>query len=281
LDKDGLNLRLLIIRSRIMNGLSSNLSSPLDPNLVGTDPRLTLLNSARSLDIMQMKAPAEISTVLWNLSNRDERKELMLQFAPDSFTPGPPYSGKSITIPIDAPGSVTVQLDAPKAAERSWPVPGNGAPAVKGETGANGYTFSDGRYSATGEFRTQAGKPKAHHGIDLPAATGTPVGAAADGKVYRVGEITGFGNVVAIEHSDGYVTLYAHLNGLPALKPGDSVTRGQIIGEVGTTGNSGTRGDHLHFEVRVLNGDSTLARISRGGQAVDPTRWINGTLPER
>ncbi|HRW18950.1 MAG TPA: M23 family metallopeptidase [Dermatophilaceae bacterium] len=89
---------------------------------------------------------------------------------------------------------------------------------------------------------------KLHSGTDLAAACGTPVRAVKDGTVTAAGLFPSYGNRVVIDHGSGLVTTYNHLQSYAAA-PGLVVRQGQIIGYVGTTGNS--TGCHLHFEVRV------------------------------
>ena len=89
-----------------------------------------------------------------------------------------------------------------------------------------------------------------HKGIDIGAVTGTPVLAAASGKIVSAGSAGHYGNMVMIDHGDGYYTLYAH-NSAILCKVGDSVNQGDAISLVGSTGNS--TGPHLHFEVREGN----------------------------
>lgn len=88
-----------------------------------------------------------------------------------------------------------------------------------------------------------------HPAIDIGGWTGSPVRAADGGyvAVARGGWNGGYGNHVIIDHGNGFVTLYAHLNSI-FVKPGESVSRGQQVGSVGNTGNS--TGPHLHFEIR-------------------------------
>ncbi len=102
-----------------------------------------------------------------------------------------------------------------------------------------------------------AGFPHFHTGMDLAVPMGTPVLAAADGVVVGArpmtdgaGNLVGYGNFVILEHNDGLRTLYAHLLTI-LVKEGQTVRRGQLIGLVGSTGNS--TGAHTHFEVRVAN----------------------------
>lgn len=98
-----------------------------------------------------------------------------------------------------------------------------------------------------------------HTGIDIPAASGTPVVAAAQGKVVSSQVIGSYGNAVIIDHGGGIMTLYAH-NSRNVVKVGDQVSRGQKIAEIGSTGAS--TGPHLHFEVR------------KDGKYVDPTPYV-------
>lgn len=87
-----------------------------------------------------------------------------------------------------------------------------------------------------------------HTGLDIAAPTGTTIKAAASGNVTFSGPKGSYGNMVIITHSDGTQTYYAHCNTL-LVKAGQSVSQGQKIATVGSTGNS--TGPHLHLEVRV------------------------------
>jgi murein DD-endopeptidase MepM/ murein hydrolase activator NlpD len=89
-----------------------------------------------------------------------------------------------------------------------------------------------------------------HDGVDIAAATGTPVHAADSGLVVFVGKLNGYGNTVIVRHSDGYVTVYGH-NSRILVNEGSTVARGRKIAEVGTSGR--TTGANLHFEVRYDN----------------------------
>jgi peptidoglycan hydrolase-like protein with peptidoglycan-binding domain len=95
-----------------------------------------------------------------------------------------------------------------------------------------------------------------HPGIDLPAPTGTPVAAAAAGRVVFAGyNGGGYGNLVEVAHGAGVVSMYAHLSAI-TVRLGEPVATGTRVGRVGATGEA--TGPHLHFEVRVR------------GAAVDP-----------
>lgn len=97
------------------------------------------------------------------------------------------------------------------------------------------------------------GKIKKHTGVDMAAPQGTDIHAAEGGVVTVAQWWNGYGNTVVIDHGNGVWTLYGHIrDGGIAVSSGQTVSRGQKIAEVGSTGNS--TGPHLHFEVRV-NGE--------------------------
>jgi murein DD-endopeptidase MepM/ murein hydrolase activator NlpD len=89
-----------------------------------------------------------------------------------------------------------------------------------------------------------------HDGVDIAAPAGTPVYAADDGTVIFAGRLHGYGNVVIVQHADGYTTVYGH-NQHNLATVGTRVARGQQIAEIGTSGR--TSGPNLHFEVRRNN----------------------------
>lgn len=101
-----------------------------------------------------------------------------------------------------------------------------------------------------------------HTGQDFAVPIGTPVRAAGDGRVVKVGCGGAFGMEIVVRHPDGYYTQYAHLAAV-AVDQDERVDTGQWIGQSGTTGNS--TGPHLHFEVRVT---------AEMGSAVDPVPWL-------
>lgn len=100
---------------------------------------------------------------------------------------------------------------------------------------------------------------KMHKGIDIPASTGSSVVAAAEGTVIIAQWYGAYGNLVAIDHGGGLVTMYGHNSSL-SVSVGQSVSRGQRIAGVGSTGRS--TGPHCHFEVK------------RSGQAVNPMSYL-------
>lgn len=89
-----------------------------------------------------------------------------------------------------------------------------------------------------------------HTGVDLASKTGTPIYASGDGVVEKAGWASGYGKKVEIKHVNGFETGYGHMSRIAdGMKPGVRVRQGQIIGYVGSTGNS--TGPHLHFEIKV------------------------------
>ena len=112
----------------------------------------------------------------------------------------------------------------------------------------------------TSEYGQRWGRT--HAGIDLGAPTGTPIGASKAGTVIFAGWQGGYGRLTLIDHGDGVVTAYAHQSRI-SVNPGTSVSQGQTIGLVGSTGNS--TGPHLHFETRV------------SGSAVNPRQYLSGS----
>ncbi|MFO7650402.1 MAG: M23 family metallopeptidase [bacterium] len=98
-----------------------------------------------------------------------------------------------------------------------------------------------------------------HHGLDYVAPKGTPVSAAADGRVTSAGWSGGYGRMVEVGHANGYVTRYGHLSGFArGIRRGAAVKQGELIGFVGSTGLS--TGPHLHYEIR------------KNGASVNPLR---------
>jgi hypothetical protein len=108
------------------------------------------------------------------------------------------------------------------------------------------------REAITWEYNQQAIHPITkkltnHQGIDVAAPKGTPVFASGDGVVKKAAFEEGWGNLVVVEHEDGYTTFYAHLDEI-GTETGAVVNQGEVIGVVGNTGQS--TGSHLHYEVR-------------------------------
>ena len=107
------------------------------------------------------------------------------------------------------------------------------------------------------EYGMRNGRP--HKGIDIAAASGTPIYAVQEGEVVFSGSQRGYGNVIIIEHNEAVMTVYAH-NEANLVRVGDTVKQGQPIARVGKTGRSS--GPHLHFEYR------------KNGKAINPRKVL-------
>jgi murein DD-endopeptidase MepM/ murein hydrolase activator NlpD len=94
-----------------------------------------------------------------------------------------------------------------------------------------------------------------HEGLDFVAPAGTPVQATAAGRVVHAGPTGAYGQMIEIDHGQGYTTRYAHLRKL-VVREGEKIEKGAVVGELGNTGRS--TGAHLHYEIRHL------------GRAIDP-----------
>ena len=158
---------------------------------------------------------------------------------------------------------------------------GRGGPVVAAESSRVVFPLPEGTWVKTDDFGPRihpiTGEHSFHTGLDLGAADGTPILAAADGVVTVAEFSGGYGGLIVIEHTiDGQTvaTAYAHMwqSGIH-VHVGDRVQAGQHIGDVGSSGMS--TGAHLHFEVRP--GDTNA-------EAIDPASWLNAhgaaNLPE-
>jgi len=130
---------------------------------------------------------------------------------------------------------------------------------------------ASGRFTSGYGSRTHPiyGGTKTHYGIDIANSTGTPVISAADGVISYASPLSTYGNVIMVTHSiDGqtFTSLYAHLSSIK-VGVGQVVSKGQIIGAIGTTGNS--TGPHLHFEIHAGNWEGMTKN------SVNPLRYIS------
>lgn len=115
-----------------------------------------------------------------------------------------------------------------------------------------------------GARRILNGKPRAPHpGLDLRAASGTPVKAAGPGRIALAGDLYFSGNTVIVDHGEGLFTLYAHLSRIDVRK-GDAVSQGDVVGLSGATGR--VTGPHLHWGAKV------------GDRPFDPTALLTASL---
>ena len=102
-------------------------------------------------------------------------------------------------------------------------------------------------------------RSSAHTGLDIAAPAGTPIKAAASGTVVFAGRKGSYGKMIVVSHGNGVQTYYAHCSSIVA-SVGQTVSQGQVIAKVGSTGNS--TGNHLHLEVRV------------NGQSYNPQKYV-------
>ena len=158
---------------------------------------------------------------------------------------------------VTTPGILEQTPSETEQTESKPQKPARTAAPVEGETVA-GYAMDCLSYNeTTRDWRT-------HDGIDLAAQAGTAVTAAADGEVYTVYEDDQMGMTVVIRHDGGYTTQYSSLSDEVAVKAGDPVKLGQVIGTVGSTAlMESALGDHVCF------------RVTCDGETVDPAEFLN------
>ncbi|MEO6256247.1 MAG: M23 family metallopeptidase [Sphingomicrobium sp.] len=136
----------------------------------------------------------------------------------------------------------------------------DGAIAIPSDKPVRTAAFTSGFGVRSDPFRHGAAM---HPGIDLAGPMGTPVYATADGMVMRAGwNSGGYGNLVELDHGRGIATRYGHMSAI-VVHAGDHITRGQLIGRMGSTGRS--TGCHLHYEVRI------------DGRPVNPVPFMKAT----
>ncbi|MEH2508850.1 murein DD-endopeptidase MepM/ murein hydrolase activator NlpD [Nitrobacteraceae bacterium AZCC 1564] len=166
--------------------------------------------------------------------------------------------------PAAKPVAVASAEPAQKArlASEGHDIPEAQSPAKAAETTNALPTF---RWPVRGRVITTYGAKtngKQNDGINVAVPEGTPIKAAEDGVVaYSGNELKGYGNLILVRHSNGYVTAYAHASEL-MVKRGDTIKRGQVIAKSGQSGEVGS--PQLHFEIR------------KGSTAVDPLQFLNG-----
>jgi murein DD-endopeptidase MepM/ murein hydrolase activator NlpD len=149
-----------------------------------------------------------------------------------------------------ASSTLAAQIREAQSSQSSYSPPGDTTPSAAGFIWpVNG--------PVTSPFGMRWGRM--HEGIDIGASTGTPIRAAAAGRVIYSGWMSGYGNLVVIDHGGGISTAYGHQSSIAAGN-GQVVSQGQTIGYVGCTGHC--FGPHLHFEVRI------------NGTPVDPLGYL-------
>jgi murein DD-endopeptidase MepM/ murein hydrolase activator NlpD len=172
-----------------------------------------------------------------------------------------------------APAAPPAAAPSPKVAQAA-PAPAAGANVVTPaadplpepkSTGSAGNAAASFRWPVHGRISEGFGAKQnggQNDGINITVPQGTPIKAAEDGVVaYAGSELKGYGNLVLVRHSNGFVTAYAHASELN-VKKGETVKRGQVIGKAGATGN--VTSPQLHFEVR------------KGATPVDPEKYLAG-----
>jgi lipoprotein NlpD len=147
--------------------------------------------------------------------------------------------GQVLVIPENSAGFATASLVGASDSTDRWAIP---PPAER----QFAWPVASGTVSSPFGIRNGV----MHDGVDISAPAGTPVNAADDGDVIYCGRLRGYGNVVILQHSQGYVTVYGH-NQRNLVRDGEHVTRGQEIAELGSTGRASA--PNLHFEVRSDN----------------------------
>lgn len=186
-----------------------------------------------------------------------------------------PKPAKTAAVPAEKPAKAAVVASAPaaepKAAATPAPVVAKAEPVAdpkttaslpKQEEAASSGDKADFRWPVRGRVISGFAGKGGNEGLNIAVPDGTPVKAAEAGTVaYAGSELKGYGNLVLIKHSDGYVTAYAHNSELD-VKKGDSVKRGQVIAKAGQTGN--VTSPQVHFEIR------------KGSEPVDPSQYLAG-----
>ncbi len=159
---------------------------------------------------------------------------------------------RQVLAEIDSLEAESARLAAAIRAAQATPVASTSTPVTA--SGALRWPVSG---PVTSGFGSRWGRM--HEGIDIAVGSGTPVGAAAPGRVIFAGWMGGYGNLVVIDHGGGLSTAYGHNSSL-AVSVGQTVATGTVIAYSGSTGHS--TGPHVHFEVRV------------GGTPVDPLGYL-------
>lgn len=231
------------------------------------DPQAAAQAKVQRAQIEQMNADARLKSIQGDQA----------QFQFDNYRRFDPRTLADVYLPQD---SAAVTPQPPMAATSIGGVPMAAAPggAQAVPNGQGGFTWvapvSGARVSSGFGPRTapMAGASTNHGGIDLAAAMGVPVAAAGPGTVLDAWNdtVNGGGNSVRVQHPDGSITGYAHLNDY-TVKKGDAITGGQRIGSVGATGRA--TGPHLHMTYRAnANAPrSDPSFILRGGQVAAPS----------
>jgi murein DD-endopeptidase MepM/ murein hydrolase activator NlpD len=181
-----------------------------------------------------------------------------------SATPAAPIAPRAEAPPTSAAGPSLATADSPHAARMVTPA-GPAGQESRVKTADPAGALPSFRWPARGRIIAGFGpQPNGlqNDGINVAVPEGTPIKAADDGVVaYAGNELKGYGNLVLVRHSNGFVTAYAHASEI-LVKRGDAVKRGQVIAKSGQTGT--VTSPQLHFEIR------------KGSIPVDPAQYLNG-----
>lgn len=211
-----------------------------EPYTIAVGQRLALPST-----VVRQSSPAPVQTVARSSTSQPSRNAAPNTVAqpPEETTFTSKGYPKPAARPEHEPAGPTQVAAIPKPAQRSaskflWPVQGR---------------------VITGFGPT--GKGRRNDGLNIAAPRGTPVKAAENGVIAYSGKLQGYGNLVLVKHSDGYMTAYAH-NGTILVRQGEAVRRGQTIARVGSSGNVDR--PQLHFQLR------------RGENVLDPRGFLAG-----
>ncbi|MFH0794015.1 MAG: M23 family metallopeptidase [bacterium] len=164
---------------------------------------------------------------------------------------------KDSALPKKYPDSVKKQVSDKQSQDSFWDSPPSGRRVSATWRGRSGYSWPVDGVVIKG---FSAGGNSPNKGVNIAAPEGSPVRASRAGTVIYSGDgIPGYGNLVIIDHNDGFATVYAH-NRKNYVKTNNRVRQGEVLGEVGDTGNATTV--HVHFEIR------------RNAQTIDPQRYL-------
>ena len=221
------------------------------------DHLFTAINrSLREIDNSQIKQVRNLAQSAKQNTDKIEKALAVAGYepkeAPDTAEGGPFISADSVEAAEGFKAEVKIldialdHLDNAKAVTLSYPV----ATPIPGAEITSLYGTRRDPLLGTAAF---------HSGMDFRGTTGTPILAAASGKVLNAGNRGGYGNEVELDHGNGLTTRYGHMSQI-YVREGEKIHAGQVIGAVGSTGRS--TGPHLHYEVR------------KDGVALDPAPFI-------
>ena len=216
-----------------------------------TDEKAELIEqAARHIhEFRELSSRSDGSAVLFRLSNRDATADRFDDLSSDQISDRTNYDLERL-IAVNRTSSRVLELEAYNSLQLTWTRMAIYSATPRGRPLPTGVGFLTSVFGSRPDpfGGTDAGPRESHSGVDFASAPGTPIIATAAGRVMRAVESTnqGFGKHVRLHHGFGYTSLYAHCREL-AVKEGDYVTRGQVIGYLGRTGRA--TGNHVHYEV--------------------------------